>query len=126
VTSCGTVVGYQRFGRPYCYTLKMEAARSSETLVSYYNTTQRRNLEFESSPPWKKNTLNPSVKITCVGSDTGAQTNKMVSVPISALAIRATSRTGLHSIRHLQVHRASTVRSTENKTHDMSAALFIL
>jgi hypothetical protein len=43
VTPCSVVVKYQRFGRPYCLhvhiTLKMGAARPSETLVSYHKTT---------------------------------------------------------------------------------------
>jgi len=39
VTLCNFVVGYQ------CFTLKMEAARTSETLVSYYSTTRRYNPE---------------------------------------------------------------------------------
>jgi len=56
MTSCSVVVGYRRFGGPCCphhqgdvnifpiaihFTLKMEARRSSETLVSYRNTTRR-------------------------------------------------------------------------------------
>jgi len=40
MTPCSVVVGYQRFGRICCLelhvTLKMEAAWSSETLVSYH------------------------------------------------------------------------------------------
>jgi hypothetical protein len=43
------VVGYRRFERPCClhlhFTLKMEAARTSETSVSYRKTTQRHNPE---------------------------------------------------------------------------------
>jgi len=38
-TTCSDVVGYQ------CFTLKMEAARSSETLVSYHITTRRQSPE---------------------------------------------------------------------------------
>jgi len=48
VTLCSDAVGYQRFGS-HC-TLKMDAAKSSETLVSYRVTTQRHNPELESSP----------------------------------------------------------------------------
>jgi hypothetical protein len=44
VTPCSVVVGYQCFRGPCClhlhFTIKMEAARSSETMVSYHNTTQ--------------------------------------------------------------------------------------
>jgi hypothetical protein len=39
VKQCSVGVGFQRF------TLKMEAARSSDTLVSYHNTTQRHKPE---------------------------------------------------------------------------------
>jgi hypothetical protein len=44
VTPCSVVVGYQRFSEGHA-ALKMEAARSSDTLVSYRNTTRRHNLE---------------------------------------------------------------------------------
>jgi hypothetical protein len=44
VTPCSVVVGYQRFGGPYCLYLRsdvrIEAAWTSETLV-FYNTTRR-------------------------------------------------------------------------------------
>jgi hypothetical protein len=43
------LLGKQRIGGPFClhlhFTLKMEAARLSETLVSYYMTTQYHNPE---------------------------------------------------------------------------------
>jgi hypothetical protein len=46
VTPCGVVLGYKRFRGPCClFTLKMEAARTSETLVSYYNITWHQNPE---------------------------------------------------------------------------------
>jgi len=50
VTPCSVVVGYQRFRGSCClhllyFTLKMEAARSSETMVSYHNTTRRHSPE---------------------------------------------------------------------------------
>jgi hypothetical protein len=40
LTPWGVVVGYQHF---HHFSLKMEAARSSETLISYRNTTWRYN-----------------------------------------------------------------------------------
>jgi len=47
LTPCSYVVGHQRFGGLCClnlhFTLKMEAAESSETLVSYNNTTWHHN-----------------------------------------------------------------------------------
>jgi len=45
VAPCSVVVRFQRFGGPCClhlhFNLKMEAARSSETLVSYHTSSWR-------------------------------------------------------------------------------------
>jgi len=63
-TQCNAVIVYQCFGRPCCLhlqgevTLKMEAGRSSETLVillQHYTGSQlkRPRLELQISPPFK-------------------------------------------------------------------------
>jgi hypothetical protein len=44
VTQCSAVVGYQRFRGPWCPIFR-DAAKSSETLASYHNTTLRHNPE---------------------------------------------------------------------------------
>jgi hypothetical protein len=49
VTLCSIAVGYRRFGGPCCLHLqgkvKMEAARSSETVISYLHATRHHNPE---------------------------------------------------------------------------------
>jgi len=45
VMPCSVVVGYQHFGGPYCFHLQGEAARISDTLFSFRNTTRRHNPE---------------------------------------------------------------------------------
>jgi hypothetical protein len=44
LTPCNNVIAYQRFGGSRClhlhFTLKMEAARTSEALAYYHNTTK--------------------------------------------------------------------------------------
>jgi len=49
VTPCSVAIRYDRFGGPCCLHLQGEvtinAARSSETLLSYRNTTWHHNLE---------------------------------------------------------------------------------
>jgi hypothetical protein len=62
VTTCSVVVGYQCFGGLCCLhfqdevlTLKMEAAKSSETAITYHNTdvTTQKNLQMEAQIPPK-------------------------------------------------------------------------
>jgi hypothetical protein len=64
VTPLSNMIRYQRFGGPR-FTLKMEAARPSETFVTYkhhYTASQRRRIE--SSPSWKPQNSDQSSTIS--------------------------------------------------------------
>jgi hypothetical protein len=56
VTSYSVAVGHQRFGGPCCVqlhlALRMEAARSSETLLSYRNTARGHTTQRNDQVPW--------------------------------------------------------------------------
>jgi hypothetical protein len=78
VTPCVVVIGYQRFRGPCCLhrqgenfmSLKMEAARTSKTLLSYHNTTRRHNLEdfdlkHHRLESFKTHFLSYSMRTTC-------------------------------------------------------------
>jgi len=60
VAPCNVAVRYQRF------TLKMEAANSSETLVSYRNNTRRQNPEDIDSNLHRVKTSNLECIVNCV------------------------------------------------------------